>query len=128
MAKSTSVEKEEPRTLFGTALIVGASAFGLLGMAASIGSIYATPVLGAETLGCGLEALSCEVALTSQFSKFAGIPLGVFGFCYFVFWLLNLRAYLRTGDPVVSGNSNRRYFMPHPGGSSAAARPASRGN
>ena len=80
---------------FITALILG-----LLGMAASVATIYAAPFQGAQTLACGVKALDCSKALTSQFSKVAGIPLGVFGLLYFAFWTLNLRAFQRTHDPV----------------------------
>lgn len=73
---------------------------GCLGAGASIASIYATPVEGAAALGCGVDALSCDTALTSRFSAVAGIPLGVFGLFYFSFWTLNLRAFLRTGEGI----------------------------
>lgn len=71
---------------------------GLVGIAASIATIYALPLEGAAKLSCGTEHLSCTTALKSQFSKVAGIPLGVFGVCYFVFWALNLRAFQMTSN------------------------------
>lgn len=80
--------------------IFAAHVFGLIGAAASVATIYATPAEGLPKLTCGLTALDCTAALTSEFSKIAGIPLGVFGLFYFAFWSLNLRAYQRTGDPV----------------------------
>jgi uncharacterized membrane protein len=72
----------------------------LIGSVAAVASVYATPACGASTLRCGLEALSCDVALTSRFSKIGGIPLGVFGLFSFSFWTLNLRAFRRTGDGI----------------------------
>ncbi len=72
----------------------------LLGVGASIASIYATPIPSANKLSCGLEALDCTKALTSEYSKVAGIPLGVFGLFYFSFWAMNLRATMRTGEPI----------------------------
>jgi len=77
-----------------------ALALGLVGIAAAVATIYATPVNGAAGLGCGIEALSCDTALTSRFAKIGSIPLGAFGLFYFVFWTLNLRAYLRTRDGI----------------------------
>lgn len=73
---------------------------GLIGAFAAVASVYATPARGASTLSCGLEALSCDVALTSRLSKIGAIPLGVFGLFYFSFWTLNLRAFQRTGDGI----------------------------
>ena len=73
---------------------------GLLGCGAAVATIYATPVDGAAGLGCGLEALSCDAALTSRFSKVGPVSLGVLGLFYFVFWTLNLRAFQRTGDGI----------------------------
>ncbi|MEX2578825.1 MAG: vitamin K epoxide reductase family protein [Verrucomicrobiales bacterium] len=80
----------------GTAAIV----LGVVGCAASVASIYATPVNGVAGLGCGIEALSCDTALTSRFSRIGPVPLGAFGLFYFSFWTLNLRAFLRTGDAI----------------------------
>jgi len=77
-----------------------AQILGLIGAAASVATIYATPAEGLPKLGCAIHAMDCSVALTSQFSKVGGIPLGVFGLSYFVFWSLNLHAFRRTGDPV----------------------------
>lgn len=77
-----------------------ALALGIVGCAAAVATIYATPVDGAAGLGCGIEALSCDTALTSRYSKIGPIPLGAFGLFYFAFWTLNLRAYLRTGDGI----------------------------
>ncbi len=71
---------------------------GLLGVAASTATIYALPLEGTTKLSCGLERLSCSTALQSQFSKVAGIPLGVFGVFYFAFWTLNLRAFQMTSN------------------------------
>lgn len=73
---------------------------GLIGCAASIASLFATPVEGLSPLACGIEALSCDVALTSRFSHIAGIPLGVFGLFYFMLWTLTLSASLLTGFPL----------------------------
>ena len=72
----------------------------LLGIGASIASIYATPVPSASKLSCGLEMLDCTKALTSEYSKIGIIPLGVFGLFYFSFWAMNLRATMRTGNDV----------------------------
>lgn len=72
----------------------------VLGIGASIASIYATPVPSAGRLGCGIEALDCATALSSRYSKVFGVPLGVFGLFYFSFWAMNLRATLRTGGDV----------------------------
>lgn len=72
----------------------------LLGIGASIASIYATPLASASKLSCGLEALDCSKALSSQYSKILGIPLGVLGLFYFSFWAMNLRATFRTGGEV----------------------------
>lgn len=71
-----------------------------LGIGASIASIYATPIPSAAKLGCGIEALDCSKALSSEYSKVLGIPLGVFGLFYFSFWAMNLSATLRTGGEV----------------------------
>lgn len=71
---------------------------GLIGIAASLATIYAAPIAGATSLGCGVQALSCTKALTSEFSKIGGIPLGVFGVFYFTFWTLNLRAFQTTSN------------------------------
>ena len=77
-----------------------AIALALTGCAASIASLFATPVEGLSPLACGIEALSCDVALTSQFSHIAGVPLGVFGLFYFTLWTLTLSASLLTGFPL----------------------------
>ena len=71
---------------------------GLIGIAASIATVYALPLEGAGKLSCGIEQLSCSTALKSQFSKIAGIPLGIFGVFYFAFWTLNLRAFQVTSN------------------------------
>lgn len=71
---------------------------GLIGIAASIATIYALPLEGAAKLSCGFEQLSCSTALESKFSKIFGIPLGVFGVFYFAFWTLNLRAFQMTSN------------------------------
>jgi uncharacterized membrane protein len=78
---------------------------GLVGVAASIATIYAAPIEGVSHLSCGLEALSCTKALTSVYAKVAGIPLGVFGVFYFSFWTLNLRAFEMTS------NDGYRWFL-----------------
>ena len=71
---------------------------GLVGVAASVATIYALPLEGVSKLSCGLEQLSCSTALQSNFSKVFGIPLGVFGVFYFAFWTLNLRAFQMTSN------------------------------
>ena len=71
---------------------------GMIGIAASIATIYALPLEGAATLSCGFEKLSCSTALKSNFSKVFGIPLGIFGVFYFAFWILNLRAFQMTSN------------------------------
>ena len=71
---------------------------GLVGIAASVATIYALPLEGISKLSCGLEQLSCSTALQSRFSKVFGIPLGVFGVFYFAFWTLNLRAFQMTSN------------------------------
>ena len=71
---------------------------GIIGIAASVATIYALPLEGATKLSCGLEKLSCSTALESRFSKVLGIPLGVFGVFYFAFWTLNLRAFQMTSN------------------------------
>ena len=71
---------------------------GLLGIAASVATIYALPLEGAEILSCGIEKLSCTTALTSPFAKIFGIPLGIFGVLYFTFWTLNLRAFQMSSN------------------------------
>ena len=71
---------------------------GLLGVAASVATIYAAPIEGISQLSCGLEALNCTKALTSVYSKIGDIPLGVFGVFYFAFWTLNLRAFQMTSN------------------------------
>jgi uncharacterized membrane protein len=76
--------------------IYAALLLGLTGVAASVATIYAAPLHGASTLSSGVEALNCGKALTSQFSKIAGVPLGIFGVFYFSFWTLNLRAFQLT--------------------------------
>lgn len=93
-------EKQGQSGISSRVRILAAQSLGLVGMAASVATIYATPAEGIPQLGCAIKALDCGTALTSQFSKIAGIPLGVFGLFYFVFWSLNLRAFHRTGDPV----------------------------
>ena len=71
---------------------------GLIGVAASVATIYAAPLEGTSSLGCGLKALDCTKALSSPFARLAGIPLGVFGVFYFSFWTLNLRAFQLTSN------------------------------
>jgi len=75
-------------------------AFGCLGVAASVATIYAAPVQGVTSLSCGIKALDCSTALTSAFSKLGGVPLGVLGACYFMLWLLVFRAFWRTHAPL----------------------------
>jgi uncharacterized membrane protein len=75
-----------------------ALALGVIGALASVASIFAAPLEGADALGCPIRALSCEKALTSEFAKLAGIPLGVYGLFYFAFWTLNLRAFQLTSN------------------------------
>lgn len=88
------------RSTLSTVRLLAAYVLGLAGAGSSVATIYATPAEGLPKLGCALQALDCSVALTSQFSKVAGIPLGVFGLFYFIFWLLNLRAYHRSSEPI----------------------------
>ena len=71
---------------------------GMIGIIASVATIYALPLEGASTLSCGIEKLSCSTALQSKFSKLFGIPLGIFGVFYFAFWILNLRAFQLTSN------------------------------
>jgi len=71
---------------------------GMIGIVASVATIYALPLEGASTLSCGIEKLSCSTALQSKFSKLFGIPLGIFGVFYFAFWILNLRAFQLTSN------------------------------
>lgn len=78
--------------------IYGSFILGLIGIAASIATIYALPLEGTSSLTCGIEQLSCSTALKSQFSKVFGIPLGIFGVFYFAFWILNLRAFQMTSN------------------------------
>jgi len=78
--------------------IHGAFLLGLIGLAASVATIYALPLEGTTSLSCGIEQFSCTTALKSQFSKVFGIPLGIFGVFYFAFWLLNLRAFQMTSN------------------------------
>ena len=78
--------------------IYAALLLGLIGIAASVATIYALPLEGAGALGCAVKALSCTAALTSEYAKIAGIPLGVFGVFYFAFWTLNLRAFQVTSN------------------------------
>ena len=59
---------------------------GLIGIAASIATIYALPLEGATKLSCGpFKPLGCSEALKSDYSKIAGSPLGVFGVFYLYF-------------------------------------------
>jgi len=78
--------------------IIAAYLLGMVGIAASICTIYASPLPHGVTLGCGVKALSCGAALKSSFSHVFGVPLGVLGAGYFLFWLLNLHAYQRTRE------------------------------
>ena len=78
--------------------IYGAFLLGLMGLAASVATIYALPLEGTTSLSCGIEQFSFSTALKSQFSKVFGIPLGIFGVFYFAFWLLNLRAFQMTSN------------------------------
>jgi len=71
---------------------------GLVGIAGAFATIYASPVKKAPVLSCGVEMLACDVALTAPISRIVGIPLGVFGVFYFMFWTLNLREFHRTGQ------------------------------
>ena len=66
---------------------------GMIGIIASVATIYALPLEGASTLSCGIEKLSCSTALQSKFSKLFGIPLGIFGVLFCV---------LDTQSPCVS--------------------------
>lgn len=77
-----------------------ATALGLVGTAASLATIYATPLQNAFVLSCGLQALNCDTALTSRLAAVAGVPLGVLGAAYFLFWTLNLRAFHRTRGEI----------------------------
>jgi uncharacterized membrane protein len=69
---------------------------GTLGLAASIGAIYATPIAGVTDLGCP-RGMDCAAVLGSAYSKVLGIPLGVAGGFYFAFWMLFLIASHRSG-------------------------------
>ena len=71
---------------------------GVVGVLASIATIYAAPIEGVSHLSCGLQALDCSKALTSEYSNVAGVPLGVFGVFYFCFWTLNLQAFQATSN------------------------------
>lgn len=73
---------------------------GLVGTAASLATIYATPLSNAFVLSCGLQALNCDTALTSRLAAVAGVPLGVLGAAYFLFWTLNVRAFHRTRGEI----------------------------
>ena len=69
---------------------------GILGFAASVAAIYATPIEGVTDLGCGLRILDCSDVLGSRWGKVAGIPLGVLGGFYFAAWILTILAFLRS--------------------------------
>lgn len=83
-----------PPSLF----LVLSQCFAVGGALSSAATIYALPLPRAPTLSCGLEALSCTPALTSDFSSVGEVPLGVIGVMYFVFLALGTRAYQRTGN------------------------------
>ncbi len=76
----------------------GAFCLGLVGIAGSFATIYASPEQKAAVLPCGVKMLACSTALSTSISHVAGIPLGVFGVLYFMFWTLNLREFHRTGQ------------------------------
>lgn len=73
-------------------------ALGAIGMGTSVATVYAAPLENARVLSCGLNALSCNVALNSSIAKIAGIPLGVFGLMYFCFWTLCLHAFRESSN------------------------------
>ena len=100
IADWTSFRYTRHRTRVNLSLLLG-----LLGIAASVATIYAAPIDGVSQLSCGLQALDCTKALSSAYSKIGGIPLGVFGAFYFTFWTLNLRAFEMTS------NDGYRWFL-----------------
>ena len=69
---------------------------GLGGLLAAIATLYASPIEGVTDLGCGVRVLDCSKALGSAYGKVAGIPLGVLGGTYFVFWSLLVAAGRRS--------------------------------
>lgn len=75
-----------------------ALALGLIGFAASVATLYATPIEGVTDLGCGVRALDCGEVLGSRWGKVAGIPLGVLGGAYFACWTASLVAWRRSQE------------------------------
>jgi uncharacterized membrane protein/thioredoxin-related protein len=71
---------------------------GIVGIGGAFATIYASPVEKAAVLSCGVKMLSCSKALTTSVSHLGGVPLGVFGVFYFMFWTMNLREFHRTGQ------------------------------
>lgn len=63
-----------------------ALACAILGFAASVASLFASPIEGVTDLDCPLKSLDCAEALGGRFSKVAGLPLGVLGGAYFAAW------------------------------------------
>ncbi len=77
---------------------IAALAFGIIGFAASVATLYATPIEGVTDLGCGVRVLDCSEVLGSRWGKIAGIPLGIFGGTYFAGWIVAIGAWLRSRD------------------------------
>lgn len=71
---------------------------GLIGFAASVATLYATPIEGVTDLGCGVRVLDCGEVLGSRWGKVAGIPLGILGGAYFACWTASLVAWRRSRE------------------------------
>lgn len=59
---------------------------GIIGFAAAVASLYASPIDGVTDLGCG-RVFDCSEILGSRWGAVAGLPLGVLGGAYFATWM-----------------------------------------
>lgn len=80
--------------------IVTVFVLGVIGLAAAIASLYASPIEGVTDLGCG-RVFDCSEALGSEWGAIAGIPLGVLGGVYFVTWMALLAEFTKLKKPAL---------------------------
>ena len=80
---------------------MAALVFGVIGFAASVATLYATPIEGVTDLGCGVRVLDCSEVLGSRWGRIAGMPLGIFGGAYFASWIVAIGAWRRSRDAAL---------------------------
>ncbi|MCB1228777.1 MAG: vitamin K epoxide reductase family protein [Verrucomicrobiae bacterium] len=80
---------------------IAALVLGMLGFAAAVATLYATPIEGVTDLGCGVRVLDCSGVLGSHWGKIAGIPLGIFGGAYFGSWIVAIGSWWRSRDSAL---------------------------